>query len=82
MSQERLTLRVRKAIDAAPCSVRELARDAGVPHSTLVRITSGERLATAAVAGRIAAALAVWGRRCRKLANDLDQALADFIRED
>ncbi len=78
---KRITTQVRRAIDAAPCSLRELARDAGVPHSTLVRIRSGEREATVDVAQRLARALRAWGTRCLTLADSVERAVESARRE-
>ena len=87
MNQQQLTRRVRGAIKAAPCSIRELAKQAGIPHSTLVRIARDERMATADVAERVGKALAVWGNRylgwgnrCFKEAERLQNA-AESYRE-
>lgn len=55
---------VRKAMDKAPGSLRALAKAADVPHSTLVRIRSGERTATRDVAVKVAEALGLWGGKC------------------
>ena len=65
---------VRKAIDAAPCSMRQLAEAAGVDHAALVRIRSGERTATRDVAVRVAAALETWAGDCRESARTIRQA--------
>ena len=72
---DRLGDAVRKALELAPSSLREIAGEAGVPHSTLVRIMSGERGATPEVAGAVAAALARWGRRCSQAERTIRQAL-------
>ena len=66
-----LTRQVQRAITAAPCSIRALAREAGVPQSTLVRIQTGEREATLAVAKSVERALGTWGRVCNKAAVSL-----------
>ena len=80
MNQGQLTRRVRAALRAAPCSIRELAKQAGIPHSTLVRIAREERLATVDVAERIGKALAVWGNRCLREAKRVQNAV-DSYRE-
>lgn len=74
MPRDRLTETVTQAVRGAPCSVRALARAAGVPDSTLVRIVAGERAATPAVAVAVARALEKWGARCGQLANAIRQA--------
>ena len=71
MASDRLTQAVARAIRGAPCSVRALARAAGVPDSTLVRIVAGERAATPAVAAAVARALDQWSTRCGELARSV-----------
>jgi hypothetical protein len=74
MSDDRLTKTVVAAVRTAPCSVRSLARAAGVPNSTLVRIVAGERGATVAVATAVADALDAWSDQCEQLATRIRQA--------
>ncbi|HZA92426.1 MAG TPA: helix-turn-helix domain-containing protein [Gemmatimonadales bacterium] len=74
MPDDRLTDAVRQAVRGAPCSVRALARAAGVPDSTLVRIVARERAATPAVAAALARALDQWGTQCGQLAHGIRQA--------
>lgn len=74
MTKDRLTEAVSRAVRGAPCSVRALARTAGVPDSTLVRIVAGDRAATSAVAAAVARALDEWGFRCGQLATTIRQA--------
>lgn len=62
---DKTTEAVRQAIEAAPCSLRCLADAAGVDHSVLVRIRSGERNATHDVAAKVAGALAEWASDCQ-----------------
>ena len=50
-----------EALEAAPCSLRALAREAGVSHTALRRIRSGDLGATPAVASKVAAALEKYG---------------------
>lgn len=50
------TKAVRRALDAWPGTMRGLAREAGVPLSTLSRVGSGERDATVDVAAAVAGA--------------------------
>lgn len=71
-----LTAAVRRALREAPCSTRALAKEAGIPHSTLVRITGGTRNATPAVAEALARALRVWSERCERLAKAVESAAA------
>ena len=74
MSQDRLTTELVRAVRTAPCSLRALAREAGVSHALLVMILGGQRAATPAAATKIAAALDQWGERCRKAAAQLRRA--------
>ena len=57
---------VRRAIRDAPCSIRALAREAGVSHAMLAAIVTGQERATARVALRVAEALDRWTARCAK----------------
>ena len=52
-----LTEAVRRALAEAPASVRALAKEAGIPHSTLVRIKQGQLGASVAVASALLKAL-------------------------
>lgn len=81
MTQRKLTQAIQAALRAAPCSMRELAKQAKVPHSTLVRIAKGERLATVEVAKRVGRALHVWGDRCLKQVQRVERAVQDFNEE-
>lgn len=71
---KRLTNAVAKAVNGAPCSLRALAREAGVPASTLSRIVSGERDATRDVAAAVADALERWADDCGTIAHGIRQA--------
>ena len=55
---------VRHAIQRAPCSVRALAKAAGVSHVTLALIVQGKQRATPRVALKVARALDQWAARC------------------
>jgi len=66
---------VAKAIKQAPCSVRALAREAGVPHVSLALIVAGTRNATPAVAKAVATALKRWSRKCERAATHIEEAL-------
>lgn len=57
---------VRQAIRRAPCSVRALAREAGVSHVLLAEIVAGRKRVTPRVAMLVARALERWGERCYK----------------
>lgn len=54
---ETRTEAVREALEALPVSRREIARRAGLAHTTLNRIASGDGRATADVARAVADAL-------------------------
>lgn len=57
---------LRRAIRRAPCSVRALARQAGVSHQMLAAIVAGRERATPRVARLVAAALDTWAAHCAK----------------
>jgi hypothetical protein len=59
-----LTREVLAAIATAPCSLRALAREAGVAHSLLIQVQQGAFRATPALAEKLAAALERWGTGC------------------
>lgn len=69
-----LTKVVTRAIGTAPCTVRALAREAGVSHSLLLLIVKGDRTVTPAVADKLAAALDRWGARCAEAADAIRKA--------
>ena len=72
---DRTTAAVRYAIDKVPCSLRRLAEAAGVDHSVLVRIRSGERQATQDVAEKVRDALASWASECQSAERTLRRAI-------
>ncbi len=55
---------VRQAVRRAPCSIRALARTAGVSHAMLSAIVTGQEWATPRVALKVARALERWAKRC------------------
>ncbi len=71
---DHLTDVVIQALRAAPCSLRALARTAGVSHVQLLHITQGKRRATPAVAQRVARALERWSEKCGRAAARIRQA--------
>lgn len=71
---DHLTDAVIHALRAAPCSLRALARTAGVSHVQLLHITQGKRRATPAVAAKVAQALDAWSQRCAEGAGGIRQA--------
>lgn len=58
---------LRRAIRQAPCSIRALARAAGISHVMLAGVVAGREKATPRVALKVAKALERWATRC---AND------------
>jgi len=70
-----LTRAAIEAIEAAPCSLRALARAAGVSHVLLIKIRDGQLRATEEVAIAIAEALDGWAEMCTGGAEGLRQAL-------
>jgi hypothetical protein len=74
MKPNSVTTAVRQAINGAPCSLRRLAEQAGVPPSTLSRINSGELSPSPAVTSALIYALRSWGSRCEKLAKAMETA--------
>ena len=62
--RENLTAALVDAIDVAPCSLRALARAAGVSHALLQQIKRGDFNATREVAEKVAGALDGWAGRC------------------
>lgn len=72
MRTDPLTSAVRRALKDAPCSMRALAREAGISHANLVRIIAGSRPATQGVADAVASALRTWGERCSRLADAVE----------
>ena len=57
---------VRRAIRRAPCSIRALAREAGVSHTMLAAIVTGKERATPLVAQKVARALDHWAACCAR----------------
>ncbi len=55
---------LRRAIRRAPCTIRALARTAGVSHAMLAAIVTGRERATPRVALKVARALETWAARC------------------
>ncbi len=55
---------VRRGIRRAPCTIRALARDAGVSHVMLQGIVTGRERASERVALSVARALEKWAAQC------------------
>lgn len=64
---------LRKALDAAPGSTRELARAADVSPRLLRLVRDGDRRLTAATRDGLAAALRRWEERCGEAAEALER---------
>lgn len=79
---DRLRETLRAAIEAAPCSVRKLADQAGLAHTTLLRIQTGAMRPTPAVARKVAEALETWSEECGEAAARLRDELAKIQREE
>jgi len=62
--------------------MRALAREAGVPHTTLVRVRSGTLEASPAVAARVAATLERWSDLCKRHSFRLQQEVYRAGREE
>jgi hypothetical protein len=62
--RKNLTRAVLDAIDAAPCSVRALAIEAGVSEALLRQLEQRDFDATPELAAKVATALEGWGTRC------------------
>ena len=66
---------VRRAIRAAPCTMRALAREAGVSHVTLHRILTGHEHASRRVSAKVASALRRWAAGCEAEATAIENQL-------
>ncbi len=71
---DRHTTAVIQALNANPCSLRQLAQAAGIDHSLLVHIKNGRRRATPDVATKVAEALIGWGKECTAAGRTLKTA--------
>lgn len=69
------TRAVRRAIMMAPVSLREIAREAGVPHTTLVRIKGNKLGASKDVADSVATALEQWSGELSDVAGEIRRAM-------
>ncbi len=73
---------IRRAIRAAPCTMRALARDAEVSHVMLQGIVKGRERATVRIALKVALALDEWSVRCREEAKRLRSAVKNHSRKE
>ena len=64
-----------EALERSPASIRALSREAGLPHSSLVRARQGLIRVTPTVARAVAEALEGWSGRCAEGANRIRTAL-------
>ena len=71
-----LTRAVLAALDAAPCSLRALAREADLSHTVLVHIRAGKRAVTPALARRVAKALRTWATACQQSSDRITRAVS------
>lgn len=79
MSQQAV---LRKILRDAPGSLRELAEEAGLAHTTLLRAESGERRVTPETVRAVVGALRRWSGRCDALADALEAAQREEEAED
>lgn len=68
---------LRRAVRGAPCTIRALARTAGVSHVMLAAIVNGRERATPRVALKVAKALESWAARCGDEAAAVRAAVKD-----
>lgn len=68
---------IRQVLEEAPASIRALAREAGVDHSTLLKERDGKRPLPNGRPAELAAALRRWSDRCARLADRLEAATPD-----
>jgi hypothetical protein len=73
---------VRRAIRRAPCTIRSLARTAGVSHVMLQGIVAGRERASVRVALRVARALERWAVRSSTEAARVRAAVAGRSRKE
>ena len=72
-----LTSTVLRALRKTPCSLRALAREAGIPHSTLVRILDGSRNASPDVAEALMSAFGRWSVACGEAASIISRVRSE-----
>lgn len=73
-SMERARAVLRTVLEDAPGSIRELAREAGLAHVTLIQVRDGDRNLTRERWADLVAALRRWEDRCGHLADELEDA--------
>lgn len=72
---ERLASALVRALEEAPLSLRAIAREAGLSHSTLVLIAKGKMKPTPKVARAVSVALLQLGGRCVAAADRIEREL-------
>lgn len=73
---------LQRVLQEAPCSIRALAREAGVNETLLRKIRDGERRLTPQTRKAVVGALRRWEDRCGGLADELaDAALGESSPE-
>ena len=61
-------------LDKIPASIRQLSRDSGVPHSTLIQARDSEINLSPGHTQRVIQALRKWAETCEELAELLERA--------
>jgi transcriptional regulator with XRE-family HTH domain len=74
--RDAVTPAVKRALRAAPCSMHDLARTAGLSRQALSIVAADKRRATVRTATKVADALEEWARICGREAKQLRRALA------
>lgn len=72
---ERLSEAVAKAVERTPTSIRALAREAGVPHVSLLQVRDGDLGASPELAKAVAEALEGWSGELSELAGGIREEL-------
>lgn len=73
-SMEELRAAVRRALEEAPGSIRELGREAGISHVTLLDVRDGRHGLSPERVRALAGALRRWSDRCAEIADELEEA--------
>ncbi len=81
-SRKRLIRRVGRMLDKLPISRREIARAAGVSHSTVNRIAAGDPRISYETVTAIAGALARWGGQLQQAEQEIRDVLRKLELED
>lgn len=77
------SLKVARAVEVAPGSIRELAAEAGVSDALIRHVRDGRRRLTPATREALAGALRSWAARCEAAADGLlDEAEAAAERDE